>query len=377
MSSSHFGLYSHKLGHCKIDDARLMRKAVNNEVRGEPRSMHNTMHNAMKENKKTTKDCVKRRNHDLWGHAFWPGLALACLIGPALPFFGGCAFIKAPETDPAPTKVPDVPVHPDKYKPAVVTDPLTIKPLTDDLTAVPNLIPDYYQLVTAETGDKLILQAYRLTPQGQPYIAPLDKPVKVKLGGIVSPARNEPGWAEATATTQRWLGGRRLKVDEDKKFPLDLDGRNIVQIVIKSEVNSKAPGGAVTKTEETRPFNQVLVRAGYAFVDLITPTSFDYKAWVVDEEYARGVRMESKQPGPPAGLWARGIYPYKALGRPGALRTAATVITGVPVGSGGTQVTKVTQSKQAVAKQTVTNGAVVKETVTTGKVTKETVIKKP
>ena len=38
----------------------------------------------------------------------------------ALPIFGGCAFINAPEPEPTPTKVPEVHVNPDVYKPVPV-----------------------------------------------------------------------------------------------------------------------------------------------------------------------------------------------------------------------------------------------------------------
>jgi hypothetical protein len=117
----------------------------------------------------------------------------------------------------------------------------------------------------------------------------------------------------------------------------------VVQIRIESEV-SDGRGG---KTKEIRPFNQLLVRAGYAFIDLVSPTSFDYKKWIIDEEYARGVRKEpapwqllkhpagqptpTPAPGIPAGLWARGLFPGKPIRNVGPpIRTQGTVavITG-------------------------------------------------
>src|SRR5690349_694909 len=116
------------------------------------------MQNSMNEVKKMQREVVKDGAHQLgkpptkvvgakglWWSAFWPGLALACLIVPALSIFGGCAFIQAPEPEPAPTKVPDVPAHPDKYEAAPVADAATIKPLTDDNPADgegKNYIPD-------------------------------------------------------------------------------------------------------------------------------------------------------------------------------------------------------------------------------------------
>ncbi len=319
--------------------------------------LKNTPQEGVIENVKPTKNRLKQLAKTggakgLWWNAFWPCLALACVIGPALPIFGGCAFVnKVPEVEPTPTPVPDIPIHPDVYKPAPITDDTTIKHLTDGDpkdSGGKNLIPDFYQLVGADGGDKLTLQAYRIPltaagKEGVPYIVPLDKPVRVKLGGILCPLRDERGWGEARSVTQNWLGGRRLQVDEDKKYPIGIDGRNIVQIRIKSEVKTKAADGTVTKTEEERPFNQLLVRAGYAFVDLITPTSFDYKTWIVDEEYARGVREEpapwqlknvaagqptpKPAPGTPVGLWAQGIYPYPDF-RPGATHGPKTIVIG-------------------------------------------------
>ncbi len=332
--------------------------------------MHNSMQNPLESKK--VKKAAARPLKNLWYSAFWPGLALACIVVPALPIFGGCMFIKAPEPDPTPTKAPEVHVNPDIYKPAPI-DPANVRPLTDSSTAEPNLIPDYYELVpgSVETGDMMSLQAWRLPtdPKGAPYKLPLDKPVKVKLGGVLCPLKGEKGWAESKAVTENWLAGRRLQVDEDKKYPVTIDDHNVVQIRFQSEVKTKDKSGAVTKTTEERPYNQLLVRAGYAFVDLVSPTSFDYKTWIIDEEYARGIRTElapwQKQtpvpagaptptavPGPPAGLWARGIFPYPNI-RPGApaIKKVEAVIG--PASSTKPDKTKVTIKTKTSVKETV------------------------
>jgi hypothetical protein len=365
-----------KRGLCKIYGALMTGSSTGSS--GEPHLMHNSMQNPTDEIQEAPREMprtdkkrgVKRATKSLCWSAFWPGLALACLIMPALPIFGGCDMIvHAPEPEPSPTPVPDVPIHPDVYKPLPV-DPATVKVLTDTSTVAPNLVPDYYQLVGADGGDMLTLQAYRLTPEGQPYIAPLDKPVKVKLGGIICPLKGEPGWAEAQSVTTNWLSGRQLQLDEDKRYPVTIDGRNIVQIRIKSEIKTKDKAGNITKIEEERPFNQLLVRAGYAFVDLVSPTSFDYKAWIVDEEYARGKRTEpaawqlqnlpagqptpTPVPGIPVGLWAKGIFPM--FRGPAVGRKTVAVIEAAPAAN--------TKGKKAAA-------AVVT------KQTKETVIKNP
>lgn len=296
------------------------------------------MHNLIGEQQGEEKS-VKRpaRNFKtLCWNAFWPGLAISCVIGPALPIFGGCAFVPAPEPEPTPTPVPTVHINPDVYKPA--PEATNVQALSDNDPndgGGKNLIPDYYQVVGADAGDLLTIQAYRLTKEGAPYLTQFDKPVRVKLGGILSPLQGELGWAEARGQTLTWLGGRRLQVDQDKKYPITIDGRVVVQIRIESEV-SDGKGG---KIKEVRPFNQLLVRAGYAYVDLVSPTSFDYKTWIIDEEYARGVRKEpapwqlknappgqptpTPVPGIPAGLWARGIHPkFRA---PAVVRAQGTV----------------------------------------------------
>ena len=327
--------------------------------------MQNSVHNSMDEGQKETSVKKPTKNfQSLCWNAFWPGLALACITLPALPIFGGCAFVPTPEPEPTPTKVPDVHINPDVYKP--VAEATNVQALSDNLPSDgggKNLIPDYYQVVGADAGDLLTIQAYRLTkPEaegGTPYLTQFDKPVKVKLGGVFSPGPGQRGWAEARGQTLSWLGGRRLQVDQDKKYPITIDGRVIVQIRIESEI-SDGKGG---KTMEPRPFNQLLVRAGYAFVDLVSPTSLDYKSWIIDEEYARGVRKEpaawqllnhpagqptpTPAPGIPVGLWARGIHPpFRA---PALVRAQGTVavISGGNKTPGTKTATVKTQSKTA------------------------------
>lgn len=365
-----------------------------------PDSMQNSMQNPVTQIKETpcasnefegnttANDGLKSRpsksSKTLLWNAFWPGLALSCLIVPALPIFGGCMFIQAPEPEPTPTPVPTVVPHPDVYTAA--PEATNVQPLTDDTptdNGGVNLIPDYYQVVGADSGDQLTLQAMRLTKEGVPFKTLFDKPVKVKLGGIICPLQGEPGWAESRGVALNWLGGRQLQVDQDKKYPIALNGRNIVQIRIKSETKKKDAAGNVTKTEDIKPFNQLLVRAGYAFVDLISPTSFDYKTWIIDQEYARGVRTEVAEwqlknakpgvvptpaPGIPVGLWARGIFPNPdwhpsfRTGGP-AHSTPVTIIVGQPIG--GLAGTKTTKTTTVVGKTTAQKIIVAPKTTTT------------
>lgn len=265
----------------------------------------------------------------LWS-AFWPGLVITCLAAPALPIFGGCAFIQKPEPDPTPTKVPDVKLHSDEYKPTAATVKGT--PISDNDPAPGKDLPEYFKVTEVEAGDLLTLQAFRLTapantPGSSEYVLPREKPIKVKLAGIISPRPGDPGWAEAATVVRNWLQNRPLQVEQDTKYPLTSDDRKIVQLIIESPKKggpgTPAPNPPVM---ELRPFNQLLVRAGYAFMDLTALTSLDIKPWIVDEEYARGVRTEPSPqqvaqtppgaaatpvpaPAPPVGLWARGIHP--------------------------------------------------------------------
>jgi endonuclease YncB( thermonuclease family) len=258
---------------------------------------------------------------------FCAAVVAALLISPAL-FAGGCAFIEAPEPDPAPTRVPEVFKNPNEFQSttAETKDPGT--PLNDP-TGADKTKPAFYRLTQVQSGDLMILQGIWLNGNTE-FIPPFAKPIPVKLAGVFSPAPRQPGWREAADATSTWLSGRRLNVLQDKKFPITTDGRKVVVITFQGTGKFK---------EQEMLFNQLLVRSGYAYVYLTSISSFDYRQWIKDEEYARGKRVEldaddkkraiaAAKPGttptpvPPAvpvGLWAKGIRPpfrQAAPGRP-------------------------------------------------------------
>jgi hypothetical protein len=262
---------------------------------------------------------------------FWPGVVICCLVAPSLPL-GGCAFLPpAPEPEPTPTKVPDPVIVPDAYVPTTETikgDPLSDNNPTDTSK------PEYFVFQRpAEAADLITLRGVFTDASGNELpMTPLARKTwtfKAKLGGIIAPRNGEPGWAQSASASANWIEGRQLQVEQDPKYPLTIDDRKIVQIKITSKKG---------EAEEVRPFNQLLVRAGWAFVDLSALTSFDFKSWLVDQEYARGLRHRKKGEGvnmqteryfvAPVGLWALKVRPNHYPPAPGAAPKA-------PIGGAG------------------------------------------
>lgn len=265
--------------------------------------------------------------------ALWPALVTALIVGPA-PFFGGCAFIKKPDPEPTPTPVPEMFKDPNAFQ-AVAIVPGTA--VLNDPTGKDATKPMFFRLTAVEAGDLLTLQGIRLIGKTE---LPQGNPIKVKLAGVFSPAPGQPGWKEAADATSSWLSGRKLDVEQDSKFQITLDNRKVVQITF---------AGTKKLAGQTVSFNQLLVRSGYAWVDLTSISSFNYKLWVADEEYARAIRVglskEDKDraakaftaqfkgrpvptmtPTPlpkPVGLWAKNIRPPFRKSAPGMPNTPA------------------------------------------------------
>lgn len=112
----------------------------------------------------------------------------------------------------------------------------------------------------------------------------------VSLAGIVLPT-NEPFRTAALNTLQTWMTSGDLDVEQDKIYPFDLRGRARVQVFFK---------GRTEKTKTTRyNLNRLMVRSGFAVVDLYSPTTLDTQLWLADEQVARGLATGST----PSGLW--------------------------------------------------------------------------
>src|SRR5690606_21943903 len=89
----------------------------------------------------------------------------------------------------------------------------------------------------------------------------------------------------AMSTVRQWTLGRQLTIQQDPKYPVDLQSLPRVQVFF--------PGTGANQGVNLN-LNRMMVRSGYAVVDLLEPTIFDTKGWLNDEEYARRQR---------AGLW--------------------------------------------------------------------------
>ena len=213
---------------------------------------------------------------------FWRALAVPAIMGTML--LAGCNLISPPQPEP----VPAVPPTP---KPGLfnATDYVT-HGVALNVTNDPNL-PDYFDLVNVDAADLLWLRNVdSTTVNGQPQLE-YGQPDIVRLAGIVTPQKNQPGWHEAVQTVQNWTVGQKLTVEQDSQYPLDPQHRRRVQIFFIGREGGPLAG-------QTLDLNRMLIRSGYAVVDLTQPTIFDTQGWLNDEQYARERHL---------GLWGEGI----------------------------------------------------------------------
>lgn len=253
----------------------------------------------------------------------------------ALPFGGGCIFLDAPEPEPTPTPVPTP--FGDQF------DPKAGQPQGSPLNKPGDaVLPDSFRIALALSGDTVILQSVKKRPDGTIVLGAPDTNNPVKLAGIVAPPSGQTGFQESIKTLQSWTAGQDLDVHLDPRYPTNIEGRRMVHIFFKGRPGGKLEG-------ETLSLNRMMIRSGYAIVDLYSPTSFDTKEWLFDETYARLKRL---------GLWPTNVFavlqqrpltgvsrgtgarstvrietaPRPTSGRPGAPRAAATPGTppGVP-----------------------------------------------
>jgi len=237
-----------------------------------------------------------------------------------------------PAPQPAPTPVPAPTVVP--FKPE---EGLTATPPFEKLNKPddPNL-PDAFRVSRVDSGELLWIQTVEFvkpapappgkaaapagTPaQPRPSVGPPDI---ARLAGIVTPAPGQPGWAQAVAKVNSWTIGQDVYVDveQDARFPVDLNNRRVIQIFFKGR---QAPWKDVRLN-----LNRMMVRLGYAVVDINAPTSIDVKQWLSDESYAREHRL---------GLWGMGIVlqgrlpppPIKGVPQKSTKVTVETGVTGV------------------------------------------------
>jgi endonuclease YncB( thermonuclease family) len=221
---------------------------------------------------------------DTWmkNRTFWRALAVPAILGTML--LAGCNLISPPQPEP----VPPVPPTP---KPGLfnATDYVT-HGVALNVANDPNL-PDYFNLVNVDAADLLWLRNVdSTTVNGQPQLEYGQSDI-VRLAGIVTPQKNQPGWHEAVQTVQNWTVGQKLTVEQDPKYPLDPQHRRRVQVFFLGREGGPLAG-------QTLDLNRMLIRSGYAVVDLTQPTIFDTQGWLNDEQYARDRHL---------GLWGMGI----------------------------------------------------------------------
>lgn len=99
--------------------------------------------------------------------------------------------------------------------------------------------------------------------------------------------------ATGTAVPVAYIASQPLDVYQDPKYPIDSENRRLVEVFFKSVNATKAvPVGAQLS------LNRMLIRSGWAVVDLYSPTAFDQQSWLLDESYARRRKL---------GLWRYGV----------------------------------------------------------------------
>ena len=199
-----------------------------------------------------------------------------------MPILGGCIFIKAPTPMPTPTPVatpsPDIA----QFDPAEGSPEGTA--LNNQEGGTPNAaLPDSFRAALIVSGQELVLQSVKSVPNaaGSPQVilGPADTLNPVRLAGIVVPTGNQTGAGETISVIQTWIAGQELDVDIDPVFPTDTDNKRRVQIFFKARTEPYK--------DQRMSLNRMLVRSGYAIVDLYSPTSFDQRQWLYDETFAR------------------------------------------------------------------------------------------
>lgn len=273
---------------------------------------------------------------------FTPLLALS-----VVPVLGGCIFIKAPTPAPIPTPVPTP--HGVQFDPAEGSPKGTA--LNNQEGETPNpALPDSFRVALIASGQELVLQSVKTLPattieaakKPQVVLGAADTLNPVRLAGILVPTGSQTGAQEVISVLQTWIAGQDLSVDIDPVFPTDTDNKRRVQVFFTAR---SAPYAG-----QKMSLNRMLVRSGYAVVDLYSPTSFDQTQWLYDETFAResnlGLwktdtfrRLQQRVKLPSRGTGARSRVGLQ-LPKPGDAPPPALVVPGSP----GTTTTTTTSS---------------------------------
>ncbi len=285
----------------------------------------------------------------------FPRIAALLLAPLAVPVLGGCIFIKQPE----PLAVPPLPKPPT----GVQFDPADGAPKGTALNDPSKpALPSAFRTALVVSGQEVVLQTVQTKtgPDGkkQVILGVGDTLNPVRVAGIVVPTGTQTGAAEAAATLNNWTAGQDLDVQIDPVYPTDTDNKRRVAIFFHG------------RTEATKgtlfSLNRMMVRSGYALVDLYSPTSFDQKQWLLDETYARENNL---------GLWKTDTFrvlqqrvklPSRATGaqskvgleQPLIGAPAGAPVTGAPTdGSANSAATSPASAVSTTTTQTATRSA--------------------
>lgn len=235
----------------------------------------------------------------------------------------GCGLLQAPA--PAVLPAPPEPPKPDLFNPADYnTKGIELNKEGDDK------LPDYYEVTGFDEPDVLQVRGVEMKKVGT---APNEReqlsyatPIRVRLAGIYTARNSSPNPEErryspmAMQAVRNWTLGRKLSIEQDSKFPVDLQNFPRVQVFF--------PGGE--GGTQSINLNRFMVRTGYAVVDILEPTIFDTKGWLNDEQFARDhkkglwpfIVMQSRQ---------QPFLKFKAnAAAPGSAPSAAPAAPGMP-----------------------------------------------
>lgn len=207
---------------------------------------------------------------------------------------GGCQseqlnqMLNVPTPPPTPAPVPTP--KPDFFDPADYIGFVA----ADGITPMPGvkLPPGQHRVAGVASAELLTVRSASLDKKGRPVFGATLQ--QVHLGGIISQSPGKPGWQKSVQAVQNWTmlnpKSKTVEVEVDPRFPYDLSGRYMVQIFFTGR-----PGPYEGKRLS---LNRMLVRSGWAVVDLHSATAIDLQAWLNDERYARTKKL---------GLWGMGI----------------------------------------------------------------------
>jgi endonuclease YncB( thermonuclease family) len=235
----------------------------------------------------------------------------------------GCGLLQAPA--PAVLPAPPEKPKPDFFNPADYnTKGIELNKEGDDK------LPDYFEVSGFDEPDVLQVRGVEVkkvgTGEAEREQLSYTTPIRVRLAGIYTARASSPNPEErryspmAMQAVRNWTLGRKLSIEQDSKFPVDLQNLPRVQIFF--------PGGEGGK--QSINLNRFMVRTGYAVVDILEPTIFDTKGWLNDEQFAR----EHKK-----GLWPfivmqsrqQPFLKFKATATaPGSTPGAAPTAPGMP-----------------------------------------------